>query len=142
MFIFVIFACLLLCLVGAAILAPCLQFAFKLVEGEKNSFRDAFLITFKSELACAIVSPILPYIFLSEYVLKSWLTTGSFTYESSVTIFEPLSIFVGIAVYVWLIGRELGDLTRSILIALVLTSLHFMIMVGLMTLVVAIILLF
>ena len=51
MFIFVIFACLLLCLVSAVILAPCLQFAFKLVEGEKNSFRDAFLITFKSELA-------------------------------------------------------------------------------------------
>ena len=142
MFIFVIFACLLLCLVGAAILAPCLQFAFKLVEGEKNSFRDAFSITLKSELATGIVSPILPYLFLSDYWIKSWLDTGSFTFESVVTIFDPLSIFVGIAVYVWLIGRELGDLTRSILIALVLTSLHFMIMAGLMMLVVAIILLF
>lgn len=142
MFIFVIFACLLLCLVGAAILAPCLQFAFKLVEGEKNSFRDAFSITFKSELASIIVSPILPYLFVSEYAFKSLLTTGSFTYESTVTLYEPLSLFVGIAVYVWLIGRELGDLTRSIIIALVLTSLHFMILAGLMTLVVAIILLF
>ena len=123
---------------GAAILAPCLQFAFKLVEGEKNSFRDAFLITFKSEVASLIVSPILPYFFLSEYAIKSWLTTGSFTYESSVTLFEPLSLFVGIAVYVWLIGRELGDLTRSIVIALVLTSLQFMIFFGLMILGVAI----
>ena len=127
---------------GAAILAPCLQFAFKLVEGEKNSFRDAFLITFKSEVASLIVSPILPYFFLSEYAIKSWLTTGSFTYESSVTLFEPLSLFVGIAVYVWLIGRELGDLTRSIVIALVLTSLQFMIFFGLMILGVAITVLF
>ena len=142
MFIFVIFACLLLCLVGAAILAPCLQFAFKLVEGEKNSFRDAFSITLKSELATGIVSPILPYLFLSDYWIKSWLDTGSFTFESFVTIFDPLSIFVGIAVYVWLIGRELGDLTRSIIIALVLTSLQIMIGIGLMTLVLAIIILF
>ena len=131
-----------MCLVGAAVLAPCLQFAFKLVEGEKNSFRDAFLITFKSEAASLIVSPVLPYFFLSEYAIKSWLTTGSFTYESSITLFEPLSLFVGITVYVWLIGRELGDLTRSIVIALVLTSLQFMIFFGLMMLGVAITVLF
>lgn len=142
MFIFVIFACLLGCLACAAIAAPCLQFAFKLVEGEKNSYRDAFSITLKSELATGIVSPILPYLFISDYWLKSMLTTGSFTLESSVTIFEPLSIFVGIAVYVWLIGRELGGLTRSIVIALVLTSLQIMIWIGLMTLVLAIFILF
>ena len=139
MFIFVILPCLLICLVGAAAVAPCLQFAFKLVEGEKNSFRDAFLITFKSEVACCIVSPILPYLFLSDYWIKSWLDTGSFTFESFVTIFDPLSIFVGIAVYVWLIGRELGDLTRSLIIAFVLTGLHLMILVGLAMLVIAII---
>jgi len=112
------------------------------VEGEKNSYRDAFSITLKSELATGIVSPILPYLFISDYWLKSMLTTGSFTLESSVTIFEPLSIFVGIAVYVWLIGRELGGLTRSIVIALVLTSLQIMIWIGLMTLVLAIFILF
>ena len=142
MFIFVILACLLFCLVGAAILAPCLQLAFKLVEGEKNSFRDAFSITFKAEVASCIVSPILPYLFLSDYWLNSWLDTGSYTLESLSTIFEPLSLFVGIAVYVWLIGRELGDLTRSIIIAFVLTGLHLMILASFAMLVIAIIVLF
>ena len=142
MFIFVIFACLLVCLVGAAVLAPCLQFAFKLVEGEKNSYRDAFLITFKSEVASGIVSPVLPYLFISDYWIKSWLNTGSYTFESTLTFFEPLAIFVGIAVYVWLIGRELGDLTRSIIIAFVLTGLHLMILAGFLMLVIAIIVLF
>ena len=82
----------------AAIIALFLQFAFKLVVGEKNEYRDAYRI-------CSIV-------FIIEVLLHIFL--------SSIGIVEPL---IGVGLFTYLIAKEIGDLRKSLLIAFVLQGL-------------------
>jgi len=106
--------------IWSAVLAPLLQFAFKLVEGQRNEFRDAYRICFSATFIHLVVQSVLPF-FLGE----SW-------------IFNPLGIVLGICVFTYLIARELGDLKRSILIALVLEGATFLFVIALMAIIVSI----
>jgi hypothetical protein len=106
--------------IWSAVLTPLLQFAFKLVEGQRNEFRDAYRICFSATFIHLVVQSVLPF-FLGE----SW-------------IFNPLGIVLGICVFTYLIARELGDLKRSILIALVLEGATFLFVIALMAIIVSI----
>ena len=106
--------------IWSAVLAPLLQFAFKLVEGQRNEFRDAYRICFSATFIHLVVQSVLPF-FLGE----SW-------------IFNPLGIILGICAFTYLIARELGDLKRSILIALVLEGATFLFVIALMAIIVSI----
>jgi hypothetical protein len=105
--------------IWSAVLAPLLQFAFKLVEGQRNEFRDAYRICFSATFIHLVVQSVLPF-FLGE----SW-------------IFNPLGIVLGICVFTYLIARELGDLKRSILIALALEGATFLFVIALMAIIVS-----
>jgi hypothetical protein len=105
--------------IWSAVLAPLLQFAFKLVEGQRNEFRDAYRICFSATFIHLVVQSVLPF-FLGE----SW-------------IFNPLGIILGICVFTYLIARELGDLKRSILIALALEGATFLFVIALMAIIVS-----
>jgi hypothetical protein len=106
--------------IWSAVLTPLLQFAFKLVEGQRNEFRDAYRICFTATFIHLVVNSVLP-IFLGE----SW-------------VFKPLGIVLGFCVFTYLIARELGDLKRSILIALVLEGATFLFAIALMAIIVSI----
>ena len=106
--------------IWSAVLTPLLQFAFKLVEGQRNEFRDAYRICFTATFIHLVVNSVLP-IFLGE----SW-------------VFKPLGIVLGICVFTYLIARELGDLKRSILIALVLEGATFLFAIALIAIIVSI----
>ena len=106
--------------IWSAVLTPLLQFAFKLVEGQRNEFRDAYRICFSATFIHLVVQSVLPF-FLGE----SW-------------IFNPLGIVLGICVFTYLIARELGDLKRSILIALVLEGATFLFVIALTAIIVSI----
>ena len=105
--------------IWSAFLTPLLQFAFKLVEGQRNEFRDAYRICFSATFIHLVVQSVLPF-FLGE----SW-------------IFNPLGIVLGICVFTYLIARELGDLKRSILIALALEGATFLFVIALMAIIVS-----
>ena len=105
--------------IWSAFLTPLLQFAFKLVEGQRNEFRDAYRICFSATFIHLVVQSVLPF-FLGE----SW-------------IFNPLGIILGICVFTYLIARELGDLKRSILIALALEGATFLFVIALMAIIVS-----
>ena len=106
--------------IWSAVLTPLLQFAFKLVEGQRNEFRDAYRICFTATFIHLFVNSVLP-IFLAE----SW-------------VFKPLGIVLGFCVFTYLIARELGDLKRSILIALVLEGATFLFAIALIAIIVSI----
>ena len=106
--------------IWSAVLTPLLQFAFKLVEGQRNEFRDAYRICFSATFIHLVVQSVLPFFFG-----ESW-------------IFNPLGIVLGICVFTYLIARELGDLKRSILIALVLEGATFLFVIALMAIIVSI----
>ena len=106
--------------IWSAVLTPLLQFAFKLVEGQRNEFRDAYRICFTATFIHLVVNSVLP-IFLGE----SW-------------VFKPLGIVLGVCVFTYLIARELGDLKRSILIALVLEGATFLFAIALIAIIVSI----
>ena len=114
---------LIVLLVGiwSVILAPILQFAFKLIEGERNKFRDAYRICFTANFIHLLATNILP-IFLGE----SW-------------IFESLGPILSICLFTYLIAKELGDLKRSLLIALVLEGLTFVFVFALIAVLVVIV---
>ena len=97
-----------------------LQFAFKLVEGQRNEFRDAYRICFIATFIHLGVNSVLPII-----LGESW-------------VFKPLGIVLGFCVFTYLIARELGDLKRSILIALVLEGATFLFAIALMAIIVSI----
>jgi len=105
--------------IWSAVLAPLLQFAFKLVEGQRNEFRDAYRICFSATFIHLVVQSVLPFFFG-----ESW-------------IFNPLGIVLGICVFTYLIARELGDLKRSILIALALEGATFLFVIALMAIIVS-----
>ena len=105
--------------IWSAILAPILQFAFKLVEGQRNEFRDAYRICFTANFIHIIVKSVLPT-FLGE----SW-------------VFDTLGPILGICVYTYLIAKELGDLKRSFLIALILEGVTFVFVIALMAIIVS-----
>ena len=105
--------------IWSAVLTPLLQFAFKLIEGQRNEFRDAYRICFTATFIHLVVNSVLP-IFLAE----SW-------------VFKPLGIVLGFCVFTYLIARELGDLKRSILIALVLEGATFLFAIALLAIIVS-----
>ena len=113
-------AIVIFAVIWSAVLTPLLQFAFKLVEGQRNEFRDAYRICFTATFIHLVVNSVLP-IFLGE----SW-------------VFKPLGIVLGICVFTYLIARELGDLKRSILIALVLEGATFLFAIALIAIIVSI----
>jgi hypothetical protein len=113
-------AIVIFAVIWSAVLTPLLQFAFKLVEGQRNEFRDAYRICFTATFIHLVVNSVLP-IFLGE----SW-------------VFKPLGIVLGICVFTYLIARELGDLKRSILIALVLEGATFLFVIALIAIIVSI----
>ena len=47
--------------IWSAVLAPLLQFAFKLVEGQRNEFRDAYRICFSATFIHLVVQSVLPF---------------------------------------------------------------------------------
>ena len=106
--------------IWSAVITPLLQFAFKLVEGQRNEFRDAYRICFSATFIHLVVNSVLPII-----LGESW-------------VFKPLGIVLGVCVFTYLIARELGDLKRSILIALVLEGATFLFVIALMAIIVSI----
>ena len=102
----------------STILAPFLQYAFKLIEGEKNTFGDAYRICFIANFIHLTFSGILPTL-----LGKSW-------------IFDSLGPIVGLLSFTYLIAKELGDLKRSLLVALVLEGLTVLFVFALMALLV------
>ena len=106
--------------IWSAILAPLLQFAFKLVEGDRNEFRDAYRICFTANFIHAFVESVLP----------------TFLGESS--MFDTLGPVLGLCVYTYLIAKELGDLKRSFLIALILEGMTFLFFVALVAVIVSV----
>ena len=102
-----IFLELLEILVGSAffavILAPLLQYAFKLTEGQKNSFSDSFKICFYANCVSFFVA----------YILPMFITHSSLDW-----MWDGVGSLIGLAAFTYLIARELGDLKRSFLIAL------------------------
>ena len=104
--------------IWSTILAPFLQYAFKLIEGEKNTFGDAYRICFIANFMQIFFSEILPA-FLGESL-----------------IFESLGPIVGFLSFTYLIAKELGDLKRSLLVALVLEGLTVLFVFALMALLV------
>ena len=122
-----IFLDLLGILVGSAvlsvILAPLLQYAFKLTEGQKNSFSDSFKICFYANFVSFLVAYILP-IFITHSSLD-WMWDG-------------VGSLIGLAAFTYLIARELGDLKRSFLIALLLQGLSFLLALAVALLVLAV----
>ena len=106
--------------IWSAVLTPLLQFAFKLVEGQRNEFRDAYRICFIATFIHLVVNSVLPII-----LGESW-------------VFKPLGIVLGVCVFTYLIARELGDLKRSILIALVLEGATFLFAIALIAIIVSI----
>ncbi len=105
--------------VWSTALSPILQYAFKLTEGQKNSFSDAYRICFISNFIVLIFSEILP----------------AFLGESSV--FDSLGPIIGLLAFTYFIAKELGDLKRSFLIALILEGLTVLFIFALMALLVA-----
>ena len=122
-----IFLELLEILVGSAffavILAPLLQYAFKLTEGQKNSFSDSFKICFYANCAS----------FLVAYIFPKFITHSSLE-----GMWDGIGSLIGLAVFTYLIARELGDLKRSFLIALLLQGLTFLFAIAVGLLIVAI----
>jgi hypothetical protein len=113
-------AIVIFAVVWSAVLTPLLQFAFKLVEGQRNEFRDAYRICFIATFIHLVVNSVLPII-----LGESW-------------VFKPLGIVLGVCVFTYLIARELGDLKRSILIALVLEGATFLFAIALIAIIVSI----
>ena len=111
-------ASVILVAVWSTILAPFLQYAFKLIEGEKNTFADAFRICFIANFMHLIVSEALP-----SFLGESW-------------IFDSLGPIVGILAFTYFIAKELGDIKRSLLIALLLEGLTVLFIFALMALIV------
>ena len=105
--------------IWASILAPILQYAFKLVEGERNTFRDAYRICFIANFLRLVFGEIIPI-----FVGDSW-------------IFDSLGPIVGVIAFTNLIAKELGDLKRSFLIALLLQGLTILFVFVLMAVLVA-----
>ncbi len=104
--------------IWSTILAPFLQYAFKLIEGEKNTFGDAYRICFIANFMQIFFSEILPA-FLGESL-----------------VFESLGPIVGLLSFTYLIAKELGDLKRSFLVALVLEGLTVLFVFALMAFIV------
>ena len=105
--------------VWSTMLAPLLQYAFKLVEGERNSFADAFRICFIANGLPFVFSQLLPNL-----IGESW-------------VLDTLGPIVGLAAFTYFIAKELGDVKRSFLIALLLEGLTVLFVLGLMALLVA-----
>ena len=111
-------ASVILVAVWSTILAPFLQYAFKLIEGERNTFGDAFRICFIANFIHLIFSEALP-----NFLGESW-------------VFDSLGPIVGILAFTYLIAKELGDLKRSFLVALILEGLTVLFVFVLMALLV------
>ena len=111
-------ASVILVTIWSTILAPFLQYAFKLIEGEKNAFGDAFRICFIANFMHLIFSEALP-----SFLGESW-------------IFDSLGPIVGLLAFTYFIAKELGDLKRSFLIALILEGLTVLFIFALMALLV------
>ena len=99
----------------AAIFAPFLQYAFKLTEGQKNSFSDSFKICFYANFVSFLVGWILPMFITHSSLDWMWDGVGS---------------LVGLAAFTYLIAKELGNLKRSFLIALLLQGLSFLVVLA------------
>lgn len=107
-------------LVWSAIIAKFLQLAFKIVVGQANAYRDSFRICFIASFIHLLFSAVLPSI-----------VGGTFG-------FEIIGPFLVIGITTFLIAKEIGDLMKSFVIALVLEGITFLVMLGLMLIVVAI----
>tara|TARA_B110000116_G_scaffold120729_1_gene104683 strand:+ start:913 stop:1290 length:378 start_codon:yes stop_codon:yes gene_type:complete len=118
MIIFQLVISVILVAIWSTLLAPILQYAFKLTEGEKNTFADAYRICFIANFIHHTFSGILPTL-----LGKSW-------------IFTSLGPIVGVIAFTYLIAKELGDLKRSLLIALLLEGLTVLFVFALMALIV------
>ena len=109
---------MILVAIWSTILAPFLQYAFKLIEGDRNTFGDAFRICFIANFIHLIFSEALP-----NFLGESW-------------IFDSLGPIVGILAFTYFIAKELGDLKRSFLVALILEGLTVLFVFALMALLV------
>lgn len=95
--------------IWALILAPILQLAFKIVVGERNAFGDAYRVCFYANIAQGVVSSLAP------------MVLGMETSDSA--IMTLLSLGLQLLVFTYLITKELGDLSKSFFIAILLTGL-------------------
>tara|TARA_X000000368_G_scaffold356880_1_gene299051 strand:+ start:33 stop:431 length:399 start_codon:yes stop_codon:yes gene_type:complete len=107
----------------SVILTPFLQYAFKLTEGQKNSFSDSFKICFYANFITFVIAYVLPLIITSSSI--DWIWDG-------------LSSIIGMVAFTYLIAKELSDLKRSFLIALLLQGLTFLFALALGILIIAI----
>ena len=107
----------------SVILTPFLQYAFKLTEGQKNNFSDSFKICFYANFISFVIA----------YVLQLIITSSSVDW-----MWDGLGSIIGLGAFTYLIAKELGDLKRSFLIALLLQGLTFLFFLAVAILIVAI----
>ena len=95
--------------IWSLILAPILQLAFKIVVGERNAFRDAYRICFIANVAQGVVTTLIP------------LLIGMETGDS--ILMTILGLGLQVLIFTYLIAQELGDFVKSLIIAILLTGL-------------------
>lgn len=107
-----VFGTLVSC-VWAALLAPLLRFCFKVVVGEANTFGDAWSICFKGTMVYMVFSVVSNAVFAGEQGDENGL------------VIQTLSLCAQLAIYTWLVAREIGELAKSFLVAFLLTGLTY-----------------
>ena len=114
--------------IAALFLTPILQFCFKVVEGQSNTFKDAFRLCFIGAFIQGFIGSFIPY-------LLGIAQGEGLIWDAGGTLLE-------LAVMTWLIANELGNLRRSFLISLLLSGLTIFIFLGLIALVITVAVLF
>ena len=106
--------------VVALILAPILHFAFKVVVCERNSFRDSYRICFFASFAEGVVSLLIPVMIGAFDGAVDYLESSNLIADISGSVLQVL-------VFTYLITKELGDLRKSFIIAILFTGLSLLI---------------
>tara|TARA_B110000196_G_C20728165_1_gene467377 strand:+ start:153 stop:551 length:399 start_codon:yes stop_codon:yes gene_type:complete len=118
-----IIAVLIFTAIAAAIITPLMQYAFKLTEGQRNNYSDSFKICFYATFASALVTEILPLFITTPFMINIWSGLGT---------------LVGLIAFTYFIAKELGDLKKSFLIALLMEALIFLLAIAIGLLLIAI----
>jgi hypothetical protein len=110
------------------------NFCFKVVVGDSNTFRDAYRIYFTASISLFVITVFIPMQLnrapdvLEAIIGNLWLldilgVIGFIIGDS--WVLELLVILLQFILFTWLIGKELGNLYISSLIAFLLTRLSY-----------------
>ncbi|MFT4592881.1 MAG: hypothetical protein ACI9JK_000580 [Phycisphaerales bacterium] len=107
--------------IWSVVLATLLQLAFKIVLGQRNTFKDAYRICFITSLLHFLISEFLPSLL------------GAYTF------LELAGPILAVCIMTYFIAKEIGNVKTSLVIALVLEGITFLLFVGLVAFIVAIV---